>query len=812
MRDKTKRKKNQQRKQRLKATRRTAMTARRSIRFETISPDGVVQLSERGWWSVTLRLSDINYRLASNSEQKSVIDRWMSVIDQADDRSRLQLTVANRILDSAQAVCQVAVAARGDGLDRWRQAFNSLATHQLAHAGRRVVTDKYLTLSVQAEDVEDAKSALDRLERGIEDDLDTLGCKAQRLSRTELLRLIHGMLTPGDPFAWSEAAYADASRPKNMGVKDYIVPWSIDYHDKQPVEITGVDTYYQQHLEIDQWPAQLTDTLLADLSAIPEQVVVTVHLRPWDRAEGLEKVARTQTAVKVDYDRAVIQVQKQGLGTESVPDKIVDQVDSMTKLLEELRSSNERIIDTYVQVSVTALSPERLADAVEKVKQAGRRLSVRLATTRFFAPEAVNAMLPLGYNQMPISRALTTDSASILVPFTSQELIEKGGLLYGVNTRSSNPVIVNRATHMNANGFILGTTGSGKSQSAKAEIAQRVMRATDRVIIIDPEHEYEALANAMGGRILTISAGSSQHINPMDISFNADDTDPVRSKTSEVISLLGSLLGGETGLSTVAKSVIDRACMSLYTACSRQHDVAGTFRQPTLLDLRGEVKRLFLDGQDNPLPEAMELYTELEMFAKGSSAGFGQATNVDINQPFLVFDVSGLTGESRTFGMMTVLNAVWTLVREGRASGTRTWLYVDEFHTFFHNQYSITTFLDIYKRARKYGLGVTGITQNIDELLANSQARLMLSNADFLLLLNQKKTDADELKPLLSLSDQQMRLIENVKPGCGLINTAGASIGVDNTMDTTNPLYKLYSTTPGQNRVVESVHAGVGGE
>ena len=124
----------------------------------------------------------------------------------------------------------------------------------------------------------------------------------------------------------------------------------------------------------------------------------------------------------------------------------------------------------------------------------------------------------------------------------------------------------------------------------------------------------------------------------------------------------------------------------------------------------------------------------------------------------------------------------------------RTWLYVDEFHRFFHNEYSIRSFLDIYKRARKYGLGVTGITQNIDELLSNDQARLMLSNADFLLLMNQKTTDATMLQELLELSDEQVRLMTNARSGNGLLNTNGVSLGVDNRMDQGNLLARLYST------------------
>lgn len=792
------RKKEQERHARLKNTRRIALTTRRAIRFDAMDEDGLATLSQKGWYSLTLALSDINYQLADTATRKSVLDRWMGTINQFDDRTRIQLTVANRMVSAEDSIKAVAIQPTGDRNDPWRKAFNDLASEKLARMGQRVVTDKFLTIAVQEKDREKARAALDRLTRGTQDELAALGCHATPLDRTERLRLIHRMLLPGDPYAFSERAYASKHRPLNSDVKSWVTPWSIDFHDHRPLHITGIDDYWQTHLSVENWPAQLTDTLISDLASIPADIVITIHMRPWDRAKGIEAVARKQTAVDEDYDKAVEQNAKLGLGPESVPASIVHRKDEMTSLLEGIQTSNTRIIDTVLLVSATARTKDQLDNAVQQIKQTARRLSVQLNTVRYFMPEALNAMLPLGYQELPHSRALTTDTASILIPFTSQELMEPHGLLYGVNARSGNPIVINRASHMNYNGFILGTTGSGKSQSAKSEIAQHVLRGGERVLVIDPEHEYEALAHALGGRVITISADSQQHLNPMDIRFDSDEPDPVRGKSSEVISLLGALISGATGMDAVTKALIDKACMSLYSRCRSDWENTQRWRQPVLKDLQDEIKRENIDGNPHPQQQAIHLVTELELFSTGSSAGFGQSTNVDVSAPFVVFDVSGLRGESRTFGMMTVLNAVWALVRSGRAQGTRTWLYVDEFHTFFHNSYSITTFLDIYKRARKYGLGVTGITQNIDELLDNPQARLMLSNADFLLLMNQKKSDADQLQDLLGLSNEQMRLISNVHPGCGLVNTAGASIGVDNVMDTTNPLYKLYSTKFGE--------------
>lgn len=769
-----------------------AVTASSMVFLDGLRKDGIAYVGD-GWWSATVLISDVNYQLATVESQKKILNSWMTTLNMFDENTRIQVTSANRILNGRDLTRGVYMSEKNDGLDSYRSSFNELATDQLKGMASNTVTDKYITVSVH-ETVEDkAVVRLNRLLAGLKTQLMSMsGCTMQRLDRTERLRVVHLMLQPDDPFTFSEELFAQA--PKNMHAKDFVTPWAMDFKDKDKVVLSSNKEKFMTHVWLEVWPAQLTDTLISDLADITAPIVVNVHIKPWDRASGLEKVKTKQAGVKGEYDRSVQKLAKQGLGMESVPDSITERVDEMTTLLDQLRTSNQRILDTLVLVSITADGEDELKQTRLEVERVARRLSCKMSVTRYMMPEALNAMLPLGVNRLPMKRALITDCASILIPFTAQEIMETGGQFYGVNERSGNPVIVNRAEHMNSNGFILGTTGSGKSQSAKAEIAQRVLSSHDRVVIIDPEHEYVPLAQALGGQVITVSADSEQHMNPMDIDLTgSDDTDPVRSKVSVVLDLLGALMGGATGLSQLKRSMIDTAAMNVYRSTRAQLDATGSYSQPTLMDLKNQIKRVYVDVE-NPSPEAQDLVTELEMFTTGSSSGFAHQTNVDLHGQFIVFDVSALAGQIQTFGMMVILDQIWNLVRANRDTGLRTWLYVDEFHRFFHNEYSIRTFLDIYKRARKYGLGVTGITQNIDELLSNDQARLMLSNADFLLLMNQKQTDAEMLQDLLELSDEQLRLMTTAQAGCGLLNTNGVSLGFNNRMSGNNLLAKLYST------------------
>ena len=471
-------------------------------------------------------------------------------------------------------------------------------------------------------------------------------------------------------------------------------------------------------------------------------------------------VRRKNAEVKMQVMDQRRKNRKQGLDPDDLPDDLADQQEQLGQLRDELRSTNQRLVDSIIVIGVSAASQEELEVACRNVKAKVNAQSCTAESLKFMQMEGLTAELPLGNNPLPMKRTLTTNSAAILIPFTTQEVFEPHGLFYGSNARSGNPILADRRSHMNSNGFVLGTSGGGKSFTVKQEIAGMFLNRDDEVIVIDPEREYLALAAAFGGQIIQISAGTGTRVNPMDIVLEDDSaSDPVKDKTNNVVSMIGALIGGIDGLDPLQKGLVDQCVSNLYT---RYRNQGGGVVQPTLQDLHDELQA----GGDQV---SRYLADALNPYITGSMSGFNGQTNVDLSNRFTVFDVSGLSGELRTFGMMVVIDQVWNRVIRNRAKGRRTWLYIDEFHRFFGNQYSAGQFKDIYKRARKYGLGVTGITQNIEELLLDDDARLMLSNSDFLMLLSQNGSDADELCSLLKLSEEQRQFFTGVLPGQGLM-------------------------------------------
>lgn len=544
-------------------------------------------------------------------------------------------------------------------------------------------------------------------------------------------------------------------------------PWSIDARNPTMLDIESLNSkYLHRTMWVSGLPPELSDQLVNDLTGLRARVDVSIHLAPMDRGESMTLVRRKNAEVKMQIMDQRRTNRKQGLDPDDLPDDLADQQEQLGQLRDELRSTNQRLVDSIIVIGVSAASQEELEVACRNVKAKVNAQSCTAESLKFMQMEGLTAELPLGNNPLPMKRTLTTNSAAILIPFTTQEVFEPHGLFYGSNARSGNPILADRRSHMNSNGFVLGTSGGGKSFTVKQEIAGMFLNRDDEVIVIDPEREYLALAAAFGGQIIQISAGTGTRVNPMDIVLEDDSaSDPVKDKTNNVVSMIGALIGGIDGLDPLQKGLVDQCVSNLYT---RYRNQGGGVVQPTLQDLHDELQA----GGDQV---SRYLADALNPYITGSMSGFNGQTNVDLSNRFTVFDVSGLSGELRTFGMMVVIDQVWNRVIRNKANGRRTWLYVDEFHRFFSNQYAAAQFKDIYKRARKYGLGVTGITQNVEEILDLQDAREMLSNSDFLMLLSQNSTDADALCELLTLSEEQRQYFTGVLPGQGLMKIGSAT-------------------------------------
>lgn len=395
--------------------------------------------------------------------------------------------------------------------------------------------------------------------------------------------------------------------------------------------------------------------------------------------------------------------------------------------------------------------------------------------------------LPLGYNGIEIQRGMTTSSTAIFVPFMTQELRMDGqALYYGMNALSHNVIMANRKKLKSANGLYLGSTGSGKSFSAKRELINVFLATNDRIIIVDPMGEYAPLVKRLGGEVIDISPDSPHHINPMDLKLNmtAEDS-PLSMKADFLLSLCELIIGGKEGLQPIEKTVIDRCVRLVYRELALG---IGDGKMPLLQDLYETLCQ-------QPEPEAKRIATALELYCTGSLNMFNFATNVQTDKRIICIVLKSMGENLRKIAMHITNELVTQAVDENFSAGLATWCYYDEFHILLQDALSASYFVRVWKMLRKKGCVPSALTQNVKDLLASREVENIFDNSDFMILLAQAQADRAILAKQLGISEHQLSYIAHSNPGEGLLFFGSTTIPFVDRFPR-GEIYNLLTTRP----------------
>ena len=447
----------------------------------------------------------------------------------------------------------------------------------------------------------------------------------------------------------------------------------------------------------------------------------------------------------------------------------------------------------------TGATKQELDNNIFQASSIAQKHSCNLRRLDFQQEQGLMSSLPLAQNLIEIERGLTTSSTAIFVPFTTQELFQTGkeALYYGLNALSNNLIMVDRKLLKNPNGLILGTPGSGKSFSAKREIANAFLVTDDDIIISDPEAEYSPLVERLGGQVIRVSPTSTQYINPMDINMNYSEEDnPIALKADFILSLCELVVGGKEGLQPIEKTVIDRCVHQVYQSYFND---PRPDNMPVLEDLYDELMK-----QDEK--EAHHVATALEIYVKGSLNLFNHRTNVDIDNRLVCYDIKELGKQLKKIGMLIVQDQVWGRVTANREEGKSTRYYMDEMHLLLKEEQTAAYSVEIWKRFRKWGGIPTGITQNVKDLLASREVENIFENSDFIYMLNQAVGDRAILAKQLNISQHQLSYVTHSGEGEGLLFYGNVILPFVDRFPTDLELYRIMTTKPGE--VAEAREAG----
>ena len=758
-----------------------AHTAQQTIPYLAMYPDGICKVTEKKY-SKSIAYDDINYQLAQADDKTAIFENWCDFLNYFDATVSVQLSFINRGTRSGDAEEVVAIPAQNDAFNSIRTEYADMLKHQLAKGNNGFVKSKYITFSVEADNLNAAKARLARIETDILNNFKVLGAAARPMTGYERLEALHSVFHPeGEPFRFSW----DWLTPSGLTTKDFIAPSSFRFGEGRYFRM-GRKIGAVSFLEI--LAPELNDRMLADILDLETGIVVNLHIKSIDQTEAIKTIKRKIT----DLDKMKIEEQKKavrsGYDMDIIPSDLAMFGGEAKNLLQDLQSRNERMFLLTFLVVNMADTKRKLENDIFAAAGIAQKYNCALTRLDYQQEAGLMSSVPLGENLIPIQRGLTTSSTAIFIPFITQELFQRGAALYyGLNALSSNMILCDRKRLKNPNGLILGTPGSGKSFAAKREITNAFLITDDDIIICDPEAEYYPLVRRLHGQVIRISPTSTQYVNPMDINLNySEDDNPLALKSDFLLSLCELVIGGKEGLMPVEKTVIDRSVRNVYRPFLANPDPA---KMPILGDLYDELLR-------QPEPEAARVAAALELYVSGSLNVFNHRTNVELSNRLVCFDIKQLGKQLKKLGMLIVQDQVWNRVTINRAEKKSTRYYMDEFHLLLKEEQTAAYSVEIWKRFRKWGGIPTAITQNVKDLLSSREVENIFENSDFVLMLNQAQGDREILARQLNISPQQMKYVTHTEAGEGLIFYGNVVLPFLDRFPQNTELYRVMTTRP----------------
>ncbi len=529
-------------------------------------------------------------------------------------------------------------------------------------------------------------------------------------------------------------------------IQDIISPEAIEL-DFTEQKINGT---YTRSFFISGYPRSVLANWLSPLINYPATIDISMFIYPVDSADILDKLKRKITEMEAELQSDLRAGKITNIDTEV---KLEDAV----SLREELAKGSYKFFQFGLYLTIYANTLEELEKISKAVKSTlGAQLIIAKQATMQMGDGFKNT-LPMGIDHFKVNRNMDTISLATTFPFTSSELSMETGIMYGINEHNDSLVIFDRFQMENANMVIFAKSGSGKSYTVKLEVIRQLMFGID-VVVLDPEHEYEALAKKMDGQYLNFSFNSPTKINPFDLSnLYEEGENELGQKILSLHGLLRLMLGD---MNAEQNSLLDKAIVAAYRAKGITPDPGTQTNEPPLME---DLYKALIGME---IPPALDLATRLEKFITGSFRGlFDQKSNVNLDNPLIIFSVKEIEEELRPIAMYIILDFIWTRVK--RKFKKRV-LVVDEAWYFMKNHDSASFLYSMAKRARKYYLGVTTISQDVEDFLTNDYGKAIVSNSSIQFLMKQSSVSMPVLTDTFHLSQGEQQLLTAADVGEGV--------------------------------------------
>lgn len=794
----------------------------------SIDDSGIFELPDKRY-SKLYALSDINFAGVTDEEQKSIIINFSKVLKAIP--CRFSYTVANERVDERQFHEKVLYRMKNDKYDALRKSYNKVIADKVSDAKQGLYQTIYLTLTIKAEDMADAKSTFSSMESAIRSAFVGIGINGiqgsvmRTVGINERMQLIYNLTHAG-----IESNFKFNFEEEIAARHDWIntiSPASICFEN----ECFTINGQVGKVYFVDEYPKSLESDIIAALTKINCTSFITVANELLDISGFKQEIARKYMAVgmKIENEKQRNRNNNDYLADAST--KLLNEKDKLDAFSKALDTDDDHYFNSTMLIYVQAKDEAELTQIEEKLMNAASLKSIKLKSCFGKQRQALNSVLPFGIQEFKRVVNLSSSCLAMLMPFKTQELNDENGIYYGINQLSQNVIFADKKKLKNHNGLILGQSGSGKSVFAKSEIISTFTNYEgDQIIIIDPQSEYGSLAGVTDGTVISFDTQKEFYLNPMDVDYEGADygklQEIVADKADFILTLLSSclkreILPEEQG---VIDKVIDRVYSENYAMRKRLNGLSEStseFEIPAYMrtETKGLLKATELSNAEQIRaysPTLQDVYQGLkdfgneigshlaaamEIFVNGSLNLFNHRTNVDLSNRFIVFDLSGLKENLRVTSMLIMMETVRSAIKSNASKGRWTHLYIDEFHELLGIEQVAGFVLKLWKEIRKMSGILNGITQNMSDLLNNENGgklQAILSNTEYFALLSQSTLDKEKLMKFLpNISPAMFNFVDNADSGTGLIRMGPVTVPFDMRMSTECEIYQIVNTDGG---------------
>ena len=731
---------------------------------------------------------DINFSTQDEEEKEETGKRFETLLRSMN--VSYKIIVSNHYADNGklrEEILQKAVSKEREPLAR---EYHQMIEDRLQEGRGGLLQSKYFIVTCRKPDYESAKNYFNTIEFSIQQLFHRLGSCLIPLDATERLRALHSYYRMGDEasfsFDWNE--YLHLKRDWRNDIINTSLREYPEYLEMESGNCACV-------MFIRKYPNGLTDQFLNELTNMNFPLIYTMDVEPLDNDVAYQMVMKKYMSNERSINREQELKNENGDYSTNINYERRKQQRDTEEMLDRISSFDERLLYVGITIVIKASSREKLEERTEKVRIIGKTHNMDIVLHSHRQLDALNTSLPTGARFVNTMRTITSEELSIFIPFNVQEIHDDLGYCYGFNKVSKNLIIGNRKLLKNGNGMVFGVPGSGKSYNEKSEMGQVLCFSKDDIIVVDPMGEYKGIAAAWGGQYinLTQSAENVFYVNPFHVPDEVPDIDRFVAEKAEFAYAICEQALKPAPLTSRHIAVIDKAVSSMYEEYFRKRKDNRRRKNrpesPTIPVMRNRIMELYGDNE-----AAKEIVEQLEVFADGTLDIFAREQSISDENRFTVYGFSELGKRMRAMAMLVMIESITAKIKYNQSDGVATWVYVDEMHELWGEEYSLHALEKMWREVRKRGGICTGMSQNLIDAKRNRSTKTMVSNSEFMLLLDQGTMDKEAVEDLFDISSEQLACVNGAEPGTGLIRFGDKIVPFDNTMEKDSSLYRLFNT------------------